>query len=146
MITGADIVKEARTWLGTRYQHQASLKGVACDCIGLVRGVAREVGLVDPFESGAAAKFVGYDQLPNSGLLIEACESFMDRIRVADALPGDVLVMRFETEPQHFGFVSGNDPRYMIHCFAMSRRVVEHRVDDVWASRMTGAYRLRGAA
>ena len=32
---------EARTWLGTPYQHQASLKGAGCDCLGLVRGVWR---------------------------------------------------------------------------------------------------------
>ena len=32
----------ARGWLGTPYQHQASLKGVGCDCLGLIRGVWRE--------------------------------------------------------------------------------------------------------
>jgi len=37
------IVSEAREWLGTPWQHQASLKGVACDCVGLVRGVYTEV-------------------------------------------------------------------------------------------------------
>jgi cell wall-associated NlpC family hydrolase len=34
-----DIVEEARSWLGTPYHHQAALKGVGCDCIGLLRGV-----------------------------------------------------------------------------------------------------------
>ena len=28
-------------WIGTPYRHQASLKGVGCDCLGLVRGVWR---------------------------------------------------------------------------------------------------------
>ncbi|GJE17608.1 NlpC/P60 family protein [Methylobacterium marchantiae] len=36
------IVAEARGWIGTPYRHQASLKGVGCDCLGLVRGVWRE--------------------------------------------------------------------------------------------------------
>ena len=40
-LTRAAIVAEARTWIGTRYCHQASLKGVGCDCLGLVRGVWR---------------------------------------------------------------------------------------------------------
>lgn len=35
------IVAEARSWIGTRYRHQASVKGVGCDCLGLVRGVWR---------------------------------------------------------------------------------------------------------
>jgi len=37
------VVAEALTWLGTPYRHQASLKGVGCDCLGLVRGVWRAV-------------------------------------------------------------------------------------------------------
>jgi cell wall-associated NlpC family hydrolase len=35
------IVAEARSWVGTPYRHQASVKGVGCDCLGLVRGVWR---------------------------------------------------------------------------------------------------------
>src|SRR3954471_18800976 len=35
------ILAEARSWIGTPYRHQASLKGVGCDCLGLVRGVWR---------------------------------------------------------------------------------------------------------
>jgi NlpC/P60 family putative phage cell wall peptidase len=40
-ITPDLIVAEARSWIGTPYRHQASLKGVGCDCLGLVRGVWR---------------------------------------------------------------------------------------------------------
>src|ERR1700754_5341655 len=40
-LTPTAIVAEARGWIGTRYCHQASLKGVGCDCLGLVRGVWR---------------------------------------------------------------------------------------------------------
>lgn len=36
------IVALARAWIGTPYRHQASLKGIGCDCLGLVRGVWRE--------------------------------------------------------------------------------------------------------
>lgn len=39
----ARIVTEARSWIGTPYRHQASLKGIGCDCLGLLRGVWREV-------------------------------------------------------------------------------------------------------
>ncbi|MCB8820047.1 NlpC/P60 family protein [Microvirga rosea] len=37
------IVAAARAWIGTPYRHQASLKGVGCDCLGLLRGVWRDV-------------------------------------------------------------------------------------------------------
>ena len=33
----------ARKWLGTPYRHQASLRGEGADCLGLIRGVWREL-------------------------------------------------------------------------------------------------------
>ena len=41
MISRHAILTEARSWIGTPYQHQASAKGAGCDCLGLVRGVWR---------------------------------------------------------------------------------------------------------
>ena len=38
------VIAAARSWLGTPYHDQASLKRVGCDCLGLARGVWREVG------------------------------------------------------------------------------------------------------
>lgn len=40
-VTRSALVTEARSWIGTPYLHQASLKNVGCDCLGLVRGVWR---------------------------------------------------------------------------------------------------------
>ena len=42
------LVAEARAWLGTPYRHQAALRGVGCDCLGLVRGVWRAVHGAEP--------------------------------------------------------------------------------------------------
>jgi len=42
-LTRSQIVAKTRDWIGAPYQHQASLKGVGCDCLGLVRGVWRAV-------------------------------------------------------------------------------------------------------
>ena len=39
----AAVVAAARSWLGTPYRHQASLKGAGADCLGVVRGVWREL-------------------------------------------------------------------------------------------------------
>jgi cell wall-associated NlpC family hydrolase len=38
----AQVIAEARSWIGTPYKHLAGaqpLKGVACDCVGLLRAV-----------------------------------------------------------------------------------------------------------
>lgn len=48
MPSSETIVAVARAWIGTPYRHQASLQGVGCDCLGLVRGVWREVRGPEP--------------------------------------------------------------------------------------------------
>ncbi|HVV65083.1 MAG TPA: hypothetical protein VHC42_06420 [Rhizomicrobium sp.] len=42
------IVAIARSWIGTPYVHQASVKDVGCDCLGLLRGVWRELRGEEP--------------------------------------------------------------------------------------------------
>ena len=54
--TRTSIVAEARSWIGTPYRHQASLKGVGCDCLGLVRGVWRAVIGDEPERAPAYAR------------------------------------------------------------------------------------------
>ncbi len=42
------VVAAARGWIGTPYRHQAAVKGAGCDCLGLIRGVWREVCGAEP--------------------------------------------------------------------------------------------------
>ncbi|WP_284164159.1 peptidase [Frigidibacter sp. SD6-1] len=43
MTVGERAVAAARRWLGTPYRHQASTQGAGADCLGLIRGVWREL-------------------------------------------------------------------------------------------------------
>ena len=45
---GERVVAIAREWIGTPYVHQASVKGAGCDCLGLLRGVWRELRGEEP--------------------------------------------------------------------------------------------------
>jgi len=47
-VIGDKVVASARTWIGTPYQHQMSCKGAGSDCLGLVRGVWRDVVGAEP--------------------------------------------------------------------------------------------------
>src|SRR5690606_25246620 len=42
------VVEIAREWVGTPYRHQASAKGAGTDCLGLLRGVWREIYGAEP--------------------------------------------------------------------------------------------------
>ena len=73
------IVAEALEWVGTPYRHQGSLKGVGCDCLGLVRGVWQAVYGVEPEAPGPYAadwaEATGEDRLltgPEAGITRDA--------------------------------------------------------------------------
>lgn len=102
-VTKADVVAAARDWIGTPYIHQHRMKGHGVDCVGLVIGVARELGLVAPdFD------VTGYPASPDGKSLLELCDKFMRRLPALDLLePGHVLVYQFHAKlgPQHMGIV-----------------------------------------
>lgn len=136
-MTGAEIVTEARSWLGTRFHHQGRLKGVGCDCAGLVVGVAQALGLSD-FDK------TDYSRLPDGDMLRAVCDANMTGIALADVAPGDVLLFKFDQFPQHLAIV-GEHPSgglSIIHAYAPAHKVVEVRLDEGWVSRIVAAYRI----
>jgi len=46
----AAVVAEAKTWLGTKFHHEARVKGAGVDCLQLLVGVFQNVGLVGKIE------------------------------------------------------------------------------------------------
>jgi NlpC/P60 family putative phage cell wall peptidase len=137
-VARADVVACARTWLGTRWQHQGRLKGVGVDCAGLIMGVGYELALFD-------VRFTNYSRHPDGETLMALCREHLRRIDPSQAAPGDVLVFAWTREPQHMGFASEVAGRPgLIHAFADARRVVEHDFDDSWRGRLRGAFHVPG--
>ena len=90
--TRAEIVKIARSWIGTPYHHQASLVGCGTDCLGLVRGIWRELHGSEP----AALPPYSRDWGEASGreTLLEAARRHLFEVESKNPLPGDVLLFR----------------------------------------------------
>lgn len=146
MVERLEVVAEARSWVGTKYQHQQRMKGAAVDCIGLVIGVARALHLVpQDFDIN------GYSGQPDGHSLMRQAKAHMKQIPVSGMRPGDVVVMVFDVDPCHFGIVG--DYRHgglsMIH--ALQRHggggsVVEHRIAPFNKDRIVAAFSLPGVA
>src|ERR1700743_578077 len=87
-----DIVRAARDWIGTPYAHQASLRGVGCDCLGLLRGVWRELHGEDaeapPPYSPDWAEATGEETL------YAAMKRHLTEIDPRDLAPGDIALFR----------------------------------------------------
>lgn len=138
------LVIEARQWVGTPFKHQASLKGIGCDCIGLIAGVAREMGFKDAERFKNDVRFRGYARTPEPTMLQTAVSEYLEPVDRDTAEPGDIMLFRFKDEPQHFAMlVERGFDRYMVHSYMQARGVVENRIDDKWRGRMVGAYKYR---
>ncbi len=135
MATGLDVVRVARTWLGTPYHHQGRVKGAGVDCAGLLVGVAKELGLSD-FD------VTGYSGRPNGDSLTRVCQEQMTPITLEQLSAGDVLLFKFEAYAGHLGIFIGDNT--LIHSYMPRRQVVEHSLDARWWSLVAGQYRLPG--
>lgn len=146
MIPRAAVIVEARTWLGTRWQHQACAKGAGVDCIHFVAGVARALGIAAAEEFFRTPAYHSYGRAPDREMLLGACDRLLERIPLGTEAPGDVLVIRIANHPVHFGLLSGVNPLRMIHAWLGAQCVVEHGLDAKWQRRVMRAYRLPGVA
>lgn len=143
MTIAENIVTQARTWMGTPFHHQARLKGKGCDCLGLIVGVVDELGLKDKNGVALAAyDEVTYSREPDGAYLTEKLTGLLEEVPIAEARAGDMALFKVRENPQHLAILTDYEGTLgMIHCFAQARRVVEHRLDAEWQSRLIKVFR-----
>ena len=138
-----DIVTQARTWLGTPFHHQARLKCVGCDCLGLIIGVVDELGLKDKHGQPLAAyDEITYSKEPDGAYLTQKIAALLEEVPIENAQAGDLALFNMGENPQHLAILTDYENTLgMIHCYAQARRVVEHRLDDDWKKRLVKVFR-----
>lgn len=140
------VVAEARTWLGTPYVHQASVRGAGTDCLGLIRGVWR--GLLGAEPQAVPGYTADWSEAEGREELRGAALRWLVAKPLDQASPGDVLLFRMRegAVAKHVGIQSetGGQPRF-IHAYA-GHAVVESPLSDPWARKIVGrfAFPLRG--
>jgi len=149
MTTREEIVTEVRTWKDTKFVHQASVKGVGCDCAGLILGVGVNTGgIIMKLTDAALQEFVGYSTRPDPHKMIRALGLLMLPIRKEEAGAGDVVYRRYTMEPQHLGILTGDlfeAKSGVVHAERWpARKVVEGRTDGDWYNNVTSAWRYPG--
>jgi NlpC/P60 family putative phage cell wall peptidase len=137
MITRAQIVREARSWIGTPYHHQQSCRGVGTDCLGLVRGVWRSLYGQDAEAPPAYSR----DWAEASGVetLINAADRHLIKIPVGSASGGDIVIFRFRagSPAKHVGILAA--PERVIHAME-GGPAVEMTVTPWWRRRIVAAF------
>jgi NlpC/P60 family putative phage cell wall peptidase len=133
----ADIVSLARAWIGTPYHHQASLRAVGCDCLGLVRGVWREAYGFDPEHPPAYAR----DWAESTGIetMLDAANRHLSTVPLNEIAPGHVLIFRLRptTVAKHAAILA--TPSTMIHAME-GGPTAEVPLSPWWLRRIAAAY------
>jgi NlpC/P60 family putative phage cell wall peptidase len=133
-VTRAQFVAEARSWIGTPYQHQGRLKGIACDCIGLVICTAQALGLTRENPTD-------YGKRPD-GRLRFALEQHVEIIPTGEARAADILLFQWNAVPLHVAIMT--DDEHLIHAYLPNRKVVESRIDERIRLQLEAAYHVPG--
>jgi len=138
--TGLRAVAIARTWIGTPYRHQGSRKGVGCDCLGLVRGVWRELYGEEP-ERPPAYQPDWAERAGEDRLLEAARRYFGAPVALSGLRAGDVILFRWRADcaAKHAGLVSG--PDRFIHAYEQAA-VIESALVPSWRRRIAAAFRF----
>ena len=139
------VIVAARSWLGTPYHDQASLRGVGCDCLGLARGVWRQVVGPEPFPIPPYSRDWG--EIGPSEVLADGARRMMIEVSTAEAGPGALVLFRMmpRAVAKHVGILTGPTPRIgsgtssFLHAYERLG-VIEEPLSRSWRRRIAFAF------
>ena len=138
----ADIVKLARSFIGTPFQHQGRLPAIGLDCGGVPVIIGNQLGIAPKnFD------FKDYDTYPDPRMVRRVLTENLETISggLPAALEGDVLLVSDGGFAVHMGILAEkNGYRTIIHASNRDGGVVEHIIDAAFARLIRGVFRARG--
>ena len=140
MTHATDIVAAARRWIGTPYRHQASCRGAGSDCLGLVRGVWREVYGREP--EAVPAYSMDWSEPQGEEALWAAGLRHLEPLPPGLPAPGEAILFRMRegAVAKHLGIVSaGCACPAFIHAYS-GHGVIESALTRPWARRIVARF------
>jgi NlpC/P60 family putative phage cell wall peptidase len=126
------VIGEARSWIGTKFHNNQRLKGVGCDCLGLIVSVMETVGVVrDVPIPNYSPQFMAHS---SEELYVSAVLDYCDEVEMPEM--GDLAFFKFGRCYSHAGLVV-SWPHEMIHSYC--GRGVE-RVDPTRDAQLKKRY------
>lgn len=136
------IVAAARGWIGTPYLHQASLKAAGADCLGLLRGVWREV--IGPEPEAVPAYSPDWSEASGTEDLAAAALRWLVPKPLDAEAAGDVLLFRMRSGAvaKHLGLVAqvGANASF-VHAYS-GHSVVETALSDPWRRKIYARFQF----
>lgn len=140
-MTHEDVVAAARCWIGTPYVHQFSKRGVGTDCLGLIRGIWREIYGAEP--ETAPPYTPDWGEIGGRELLLQGAMRHLCPISSqVKEVPGEVLLFRMRRDAiaKHVGIRAGvgANPSF-IHAYD-GHGVVESPLSAPWQQRIVARF------
>ncbi|WP_460273373.1 NlpC/P60 family protein [Celeribacter sp. ULVN23_4] len=139
-MTDLTIADRARLWIGTPYRHQASCKGAGADCLGLLRGVWREIYGAEPVDIPAYT--ADWNEPQRDEGILRAAQLILVEKPLAEMVSGDVLLFRMRqgAVAKHLGIVgrAGAAPSF-IHAYS-GHGVIENALSAPWRRRVVRCF------
>lgn len=138
MITGEDVIRVARTYIGTPFHHLGRVKKHGIDCVGIILGVAKELEIplvIHP-------DFERYGRRTKNLSLLE----YMDEqfVKIEQRKVGSIAVSWYDQrtkEPSHLGIMTSIG---MIHTNGHLMISIEEHWSPKWATRIVSFYKYPG--
>lgn len=133
----AQIIEAAYRWIDTPYQHQASVRGVGADCLGLIRGLWRELCGDEPLPVPPYSP----DWADRSGreTLLVAAQTCLTEIPNTEIQPGDIMLFRMRPDGPCKHIAVRASTETIIHAY-WGRAVVESYLVPYWQRRHTHSF------
>lgn len=136
------IVTIARSWIGTPYRHQAATKTAGSDCLGLIRGVWRELTGSEP--ESVPAYSMDWSEPQGEERLWEAAKRHLVAKPMATSgwEPGEIVLFRMKTDAvaKHLGLIADTDKHpTFIHAYS-HHGVVESPLSEPWRRRIVARF------
>lgn len=137
-----DVVAAARSWIGTPYLHQASVKGAGCDCLGLLRGVWRELRGDEP--EAVPPYSPDWAEATGEETMHAALARHLDAIARARIAPGDIALFRMTRRgpAKHCGIVAERCGALTLIHARQNTRVSEEPFGNLWQRKLAYAFRM----
>ena len=142
MTRSDEVLSLAQGWLGTPYLHQASRKGAGCDCLGLLRGIWRDIYGVEP--RAIPAYTADWSEPDGREELYDAARQFLVPLALTDARPGDVLLFRMRpgAVAKHLGILARTgEAAAFIHAYS-GHGVVLSPLSAPWRRKIAATFRF----
>lgn len=136
------VVAAARAWIGTPYVHQASVKGAGSDCLGLLRGVWRDLKGAEP--EAIPAYTLDWSEPQGDERLWRAAGRHLTAKPLGQLEPGDVVLfrMRDDAVAKHLGIMArtGAAPSF-VHAYRR-HGVIESPLSLPWRRRIVACFSM----